>query len=535
MKTLTLNLACVFCFLTTCLWSQDTTEPAENIPTESVADVVPLPQDTESVTELSLAEPPQTDTGEPIAAEDEVSTASAVTMIEEETDLIDRHDIVTISSNSELRSNERANDMVTIMGSSKSSGRVDGDMVTVLGNADLDGYVDGDFVVVMGSANLGPNAEIDGYTVVIGGSISRHIDSVTDGEVVNIPFLSPAFMNQFHELPLFVQECILLFRPISPNVSLTLYIAGVFLIFYLLLAALFPGPIEKSRKAIEEKPLQSFFSGVLILALHIPFILLLIVTVVGIFLVPLVGIALLSIAVFGKAVTFLFMGKQIARAVRASFLEHPLVSILLGGAIVYALYMIPFFGFFLWLVLTILGLGAVSVAIGESISSRKEARSNSAPPRLAARTQDVGAAYPENPVAPGTSLSQIDSATAILFPRVGFWWRTMATIIDIILVSLITSVLEIATPIPFFVYFIVFWGWKGSTLGGMALGLRVQKISGDPVDWPTALIRSFSSIVSFLPLCLGFFWAGWDPDNQSWHDKIAGTTVVRVPKGYTWN
>ncbi len=538
MKTLTLSLACVFCFLTTCLWSQDRANQIENIPPEPIAGVVPLPQDTESGSLQSSAEPPETDSGEPIAAEDEgdVSTASAVTMIEEEkTELINRHDIVTISSNSELQRNERAKDMVTIMGSSKSSGRVDGDMVTVLGNSDLDGYVDGDFVVVMGSANFGPNAEVDGDTVVIGGSITRHIDSVTDGEVVNIPFLSPAFTNQFHELPLFVQECILLFRPISPNVSLTLYIAGVFLIFYLLLAALFPSPMEKSRKAIEEKPLQSFFSGVLILALHIPFILLLIVTVVGIFLVPLVDIALLSIAVFGKAVTFLFVGKQIARAVRASFLGHPLVSILVGGAIVYSLYMIPFFGFFLWLVLTILGLGAVSVAIGDSISSRKEAR-GSAPPRLSGQPQNVANMNTANPVAPGTSLSQIDSATAILFPRVGFWWRTMATIIDIILVSLITSVLSItATPIPLFVYFIVFWGWKGSTLGGMALGLRVQKISGEPVDWPTSLIRSFSSIVSFLPFCLGFFWAGWDPDNQSWHDKIAGTTVVRVPKGYTWN
>jgi hypothetical protein len=29
---------------------------------------------------------------------------------------------------------------------------------------------------------------------------------------------------------------------------------------------------------------------------------------------------------------------------------------------------------------------------------------------------------------------------------------------------------------------------------------------------------------------LGFFWIGWDRDKQGWHDKIAGTVVVRVPK-----
>jgi hypothetical protein len=28
-------------------------------------------------------------------------------------------------------------------------------------------------------------------------------------------------------------------------------------------------------------------------------------------------------------------------------------------------------------------------------------------------------------------------------------------------------------------------------------------------------------------LFVGFFWAGWTKDRQSWHDRIAGTTVVK--------
>lgn len=108
--------------------------------------------------------------------------------------------------------------------------------------------------------------------------------------------------------------------------------------------------------------------------------------------------------------------------------------------------------------------------------------------------------------------------------------------IDLMLVGFLIGILNIGVPlIPLFAYLILFWGWKGSTLGGMALGIRVQKISGEPMDWSTSIIRSLSSIVSFLPFFLGFFWAGWDPENQSWHDKIAGTSVVQVPKGYTWN
>jgi uncharacterized RDD family membrane protein YckC len=30
---------------------------------------------------------------------------------------------------------------------------------------------------------------------------------------------------------------------------------------------------------------------------------------------------------------------------------------------------------------------------------------------------------------------------------------------------------------------------------------------------------------------LGFIWIVFDDAKQAWHDKIAGTVVVRVPKG----
>jgi len=36
--------------------------------------------------------------------------------------------------------------------------------------------------------------------------------------------------------------------------------------------------------------------------------------------------------------------------------------------------------------------------------------------------------------------------------------------------------------------------------------------------------------VSTLPFALGFLWAFWDPKRETWHDKIAGTKVVRVQK-----
>ena len=64
-----------------------------------------------------------------------------------------------------------------------------------------------------------------------------------------------------------------------------------------------------------------------------------------------------------------------------------------------------------------------------------------------------------------------------------------------------------------------------------ALGIKVVRLNGAPVNFAVALVRSLSSFFSALVLFLGFFWAGWDREKQAWHDKIAGTLVVRVPKG----
>ena len=36
------------------------------------------------------------------------------------------------------------------------------------------------------------------------------------------------------------------------------------------------------------------------------------------------------------------------------------------------------------------------------------------------------------------------------------------------------------------------------------------------------------SIVSGLACGLGYLWMLWDPQRQTWHDKAAGTYVVRV-------
>jgi uncharacterized RDD family membrane protein YckC len=79
-------------------------------------------------------------------------------------------------------------------------------------------------------------------------------------------------------------------------------------------------------------------------------------------------------------------------------------------------------------------------------------------------------------------------------------------------------------------YFTFCWSLVGYTPGKALLGLRVVHMNGTHISYGRSLLRFFAYWISAIPLFLGFFWVLWDPDRQGWHDKIAGTQVLYVPK-----
>lgn len=79
-------------------------------------------------------------------------------------------------------------------------------------------------------------------------------------------------------------------------------------------------------------------------------------------------------------------------------------------------------------------------------------------------------------------------------------------------------------------YGAVMWKLRGSTVGGIACNLQVVRIDGRELDWETAIVRALSCFLSLAVFGLGFIWIAFDPAGQAWHDKIAGTVVVRVPR-----
>lgn len=75
---------------------------------------------------------------------------------------------------------------------------------------------------------------------------------------------------------------------------------------------------------------------------------------------------------------------------------------------------------------------------------------------------------------------------------------------------------------------VAFWIAKGATPGKMALGVRiVDAADGGRPDAAQFIGRYVASFLSLFALGLGYFWIAIDARKQGWHDKLAGTVVVR--------
>jgi uncharacterized RDD family membrane protein YckC len=132
---------------------------------------------------------------------------------------------------------------------------------------------------------------------------------------------------------------------------------------------------------------------------------------------------------------------------------------------------------------------------------------------------------------------------------VGFWPRVGAALIDTLLLLFIIvpliamiygrqywfSTAWIRGPADFLINWVLpavavvlFWIYRQATPGKIAIGARIvdAETGGKPSTWQL-IIRYLGYYVSTIPLFVGLIWVAFDPRKQGWHDKLAGTVVVR--------
>jgi uncharacterized RDD family membrane protein YckC len=73
-------------------------------------------------------------------------------------------------------------------------------------------------------------------------------------------------------------------------------------------------------------------------------------------------------------------------------------------------------------------------------------------------------------------------------------------------------------------------GKTGQTWGRKILGVKVvDQFTELPIGFGRALGRTlFAHIISSAIFSLGYLWMLWDPEQQTWHDKVVGSVVVRA-------
>jgi len=127
----------------------------------------------------------------------------------------------------------------------------------------------------------------------------------------------------------------------------------------------------------------------------------------------------------------------------------------------------------------------------------------------------------------------------------GWWRRVGAIVLDGLIVGIPMNIVVLAVAasenaaaliaayllvlVGTIAYSVLMIGAKGQTLGKMATGVKVVRDgSPAPIGYGLATGRFFSTYLSAIPCYLGMLWPLWDDKNQTFHDKICSTVVIRA-------
>lgn len=490
--------------------------------------------------------------------------------------------VFRVGSNYVLREGDEIPEVVVVSGDATIGGRVYGDVIVIAGAARLrsTAEVDGSLVVIAGRAVISPGAEVDRDLVVVGGALDAPPDFVPGQEYVTIGL--GALRGPLQPLVPWLARGPLWGRLIVPDLPWIWTLVALAFLFSLALNAVFHRPVRTCVDALEGRPLTTFLVGLLVLLLAGPLFLLLAVSIVGLLVVPFAAAALLLAWVVGRIAVARWIGSSMvpeavdSSAATGSSRSLAVRSFVIGFVVLCIAYAIPVVGLVTWIAVGIFGLGAATLAFmggyrRENVRPRRDVTPPAAlaaapapavvyspPPPPPAHPQvayeDTSGAEPfpfvdstasprtataEQPVTPTPPATPLAPTDLIALPHASFRDRLAAFVLDVILVSVAVGVLELAGPggdrrflLLLLAYHVGFWTWKGTTVGGIILQLRLVRVNGEPLRFVDALVRGLSSILSLVVVGLGALWILFDPERQAWHDKVAATYVVKVPRNY---
>jgi uncharacterized RDD family membrane protein YckC len=455
--------------------------------------------------------------------------------------------IVRFGDDYTVEADERLEELVVFGGAVTIRGEVERDLAVIGGPLEITetGGVGGDFVVIGGNVTIRPGARVDGDMVVVGGVVDSPAGFVPGGDQVvagsifgGADFLAAA-------VP-WVSRGLFWGRLIVPDLLWIWTVVGILLALYLGLNLVFDGPVRACVQTLGRKPLTTFLVGLLVLLLVGPTSFILMVSVIGLAIIPFLWAALAVAGLLGSVAVSRWIGEKVVRPRGPAGRGEAAGAVLVGFAIIVLAFMIPVIGLVASASLGVFAVGAASISVLDGLRRENPDLGNPPPPGPESGSKETHEGIPEAqpiPSEPESAASVPPESNAAagptdltLLPCATFLIRAGAFVLDVLLVALLNGILVFSNGGAFFVlllaYHIAFWSWKGTTVGGIICRLRVVRTDGQLLLFTDAFVRGLSSIFSAVVLGLGWFWILTDPERQSWHDKIAGTYVVTVPRSH---
>lgn len=237
-------------------------------------------------------------------------------------------------------------------------GRVTEDVVVLGGSAVVTGTIVGDLIVIGPRAELGDSARIGGDLVTVGAAVERSPVAVVEGKTVTLHGLR-------------VLASILSLGSLLALAMLWIKLISV--LGWLLLAGLgglfLSRPLAESGARIGSRPIASALAGLLFWPAVVLFFAALVVSIVGLPLTPLLGMAVALACVWGYLAAGQWIGERIVRSAGGP-VEARWLPCFAGVGLLQILRWAPVVGKALALAALVAGVGSTLLALGAKMTAR---------------------------------------------------------------------------------------------------------------------------------------------------------------------
>lgn len=241
---------------------------------------------------------------------------------------VNRGDIVQFTGDVHIRTDEVVNgDVVVFSGDVVVDGRVNGDVVAFSGKVIVNGEIDGDVVTLAGRVNQGEGSRITGTLVTL--EPGTHIRNIGRFGIPSFRIWSPFKVLNF---------------------------LG-FMVLSIITVALIPNPVTNMRDYLPTNFARVSLIGLLSLVAFPAVVIALLLTIVGIVIIPFAVILYAAAGFLGYVAIAVFLGYKVAGHFNLS--ESIIIHAVIGVALLWLVNQVPFISFLIFLAVVIISLGLV--------------------------------------------------------------------------------------------------------------------------------------------------------------------------------